>query len=78
MLGIHPADALWSFIVLPILVLLVVVAVRQIIRDENLSGHAKVLWIAVVMVFPLLGMIAWIVCGYRQKQPSSYGDAGAT
>ncbi|CCE75863.1 PLDc N-terminal domain-containing protein [Clavibacter nebraskensis] len=46
-------------------VTLVVAAVLQIVRDRALGGLARDLWVVAVVVFPVLGALAWFGAGHR-------------
>ncbi|WP_440694356.1 PLDc N-terminal domain-containing protein [Clavibacter nebraskensis] len=46
-------------------VALAVAAIVQVVRDRGLTGLARDLWVAAVVVFPVLGAIAWFAIGDR-------------
>jgi len=47
------------------LVALFVVAVVSVLRSPRLTGTGRALWIAGLLVFPLLGPLAWFLVGRR-------------
>ncbi|MFD6950893.1 hypothetical protein A6A08_19320 [Nocardiopsis sp. TSRI0078] len=47
------------------LVVLVLAAVVSALTDRDTSGGGKLLWIALVLWFPVLGAIAWFVVGRK-------------
>ncbi|WP_150237073.1 PLD nuclease N-terminal domain-containing protein [Nocardiopsis quinghaiensis] len=47
------------------LVVLVLAAVLSALADRDTSGGGKLLWVALVLWFPVLGAIAWFVVGRR-------------
>jgi hypothetical protein len=46
-------------------VALVVTALVQVVRDRALAGLARDLWILGIVLFPMLGAIAWFGIGHR-------------
>ena len=46
-------------------VALVVMALVQVVRDRTLAGLARDLWIAAVVLAPVLGALAWFAIGHR-------------
>lgn len=47
------------------LVALVLAAILSALADRNTSGGGKLLWILLVLWFPLIGAIAWFVVGKK-------------
>ena len=57
-------DLIWTTIFIAGLVLfvgLVIFVVRDLFRDHELSGWAKVGWLVAVVIFPFLGSIAYLI-----------------
>ena len=55
-------------VVLPLLlayVVLVGAALLQVVRDRDVTGVARDVWIVVIVLFPVLGTIAWYAVGHR-------------
>jgi len=69
MLGIYPADAVWSLIILPVLVALAVAALVQVARETRLSSAARFAWIAAIILLPVVGPLAWFAFGVRTAGP---------
>ncbi|MFT2751099.1 PLDc N-terminal domain-containing protein [Clavibacter sp. Sh2088] len=46
-------------------VALAVAALVQVVRDRSLAAIARDLWVVAVIVFPVLGAIAWFAIGHR-------------
>lgn len=40
-----------------------VFAIAQIVRNESLNSLEKVIWVAAVLLFPLVGSIVWFAAG---------------
>ena len=58
-------------VVLPLLlayVVLVGAALLQVVRDRDVTGVARDVWIVVVVLFPVLGTIAWYGVGHRTAE----------
>lgn len=79
MFGIYPADAVWSLIILPVLVALTVAALIQVARAVALSSAARVGWIAAIILLPVVGSLAWFVFGVRttRSAPDMRNQEGA-
>ena len=79
MFEIYPADAIWSLIVFPIVVLLLVVALFQVAREDRLSGTAKIAWLTAMILLPIVGPLAWFAFGNRNvpQERSAGPKAGA-
>ncbi|MBX3313238.1 MAG: SHOCT domain-containing protein [Actinobacteria bacterium] len=57
-------ELLWSLLVLYLIVHLLIVTfivVMDLIRSDDLSGFAKAAWAVVLLFFPLLGLLAYLV-----------------
>ncbi len=57
-------DLIWTTLFIAGLVLfvgLVIFVVRDLFRDHELSGWAKVGWLVAVVIFPFLGSIAYLI-----------------
>ncbi|MBF4619362.1 PLDc N-terminal domain-containing protein [Clavibacter sp. VKM Ac-2873] len=46
-------------------VALVVTALVQVVRDRTLAGLSRDLWIAALVIVPILGAIVWFGAGHR-------------
>lgn len=46
----------------------IVIAAVQIVRSSQMEYVSKVLWIAALVVFPLLGVLAWYAFGDRTRR----------
>jgi hypothetical protein len=46
-------------------VALVAAALVQVVRDRSLAGLARDLWVVAIVLFPVLGAIAWFGVGHR-------------
>jgi len=46
-------------------VALVVAAVLQIVRERALAGLARDIWVVAVVLFPVVGALAWFGVGHR-------------
>lgn len=79
MLGIYPADAVWSLIILPVLVALTVAALVHVAREVALSSAARVGWIAAIILLPVVGSVAWFAFGVRKtySAPDTRNEEGA-
>lgn len=44
-----------------------VFAIRQVLRDENLSDLAKTIWVVLLIATPILGLVAWFIFGLRRR-----------
>jgi len=63
--------AIGGAVVLPLLlayVALVGAALLQVVRDRQLSGLARDLWIVAIVLLPVLGTIAWFGVGHRTAE----------
>lgn len=45
------------------LIVLWVAAIVSVLRNDRLTGGGKLLWIVVILGFPLLGSLAWFIFG---------------
>ena len=58
----------WEFTVLGVgalVLLFLIVAVIDIARSRHLSGVAQAVWALVVLAFPVMGPVLWLVIGRR-------------
>jgi predicted PurR-regulated permease PerM len=57
-------DAIWlifiSFLFISVLMMLFSVIV-DLFRDDSLSGVAKAIWVIVLIFFPLIGLLAYVI-----------------
>jgi hypothetical protein len=61
---IHLGDLLWSLLVLFFMVIYFMMlfsVVMDLFRDRETSGWAKAAWLILLLVFPLLTLIAYVV-----------------
>jgi len=64
--------------VLLILGLALLALIDCLARDEDeIRGLPKVLWVFVILLFPLLGSLAWFVAG-RPREATGWGHGGGT
>ena len=57
-------DVLWSIIIIYFLIAILFALFRvitDIFRDHGLSGGAKALWIVFLILFPLVGLIVYLI-----------------
>jgi hypothetical protein len=52
-----------------------VFAIFDVFRQHALSGIAKALWLLAIVIFPLLGTLAYLI--FRPKEVLGYRDATA-
>jgi hypothetical protein len=53
--------AAWHLIIIGLVLALDLIALVQVARDRRRSGAAKVVWAAIIVLFPVLGFVAWAV-----------------
>ena len=61
-------DAFWTILEIVIFVLwiwLVISIFVDIFRSHDLSGFAKALWVLGIFVFPLVGVLIYLIAGVR-------------
>jgi len=46
--------------------IIVIVVITNIVKSQESTG-SKILWAVIVLVFPLLGLIAWFFLGPKAK-----------
>ncbi|AGW41433.1 hypothetical protein O159_13640 [Leifsonia xyli subsp. cynodontis DSM 46306] len=46
----------------------IVIAAVQIIRSSEMGYWTKLIWVAALVIFPLLGVIAWYAFGDRTRR----------
>ncbi len=46
--------------------IIVIVVIMNIVKSQESTG-SKILWAVIVLVFPLLGLIAWFFLGPKAK-----------
>jgi len=46
--------------------IIVIIVIANIVKSQESKG-SKILWSVIVLVFPLLGLIAWFFLGPRQR-----------
>lgn len=69
----------WEFTVLGLGVLallLFAVVLIDVARSRHLAGLARAAWVLVVLVFPVIGPLLWVLVGRRAK--TSTCDAGSS
>jgi Short C-terminal domain/Phospholipase_D-nuclease N-terminal len=57
-------DVLWSIIIIYFLITILFVlftVVTDIFRDHSLSGGGKALWLLFLIVFPLVGLLVYLI-----------------
>lgn len=78
MSGYPLLDVFWSILELAALVIwlyLVVVVLADVFPRDDIGGPAKALWVAVVVVVPLVGVLAYLVVNGRDMASRSIGRA---
>lgn len=63
----------WLVVVLCVVVALLAVfvaALVSVLRAPGLGGAARAVWVVAVLVFPLLGPLAWFFAGRRAVAPA--------
>ena len=58
-------QALWSLVLLILLVIADVYAVLQVCRSGQ-STLVVILWTLVIFFFPVVGLLIWFLCGPRE------------
>jgi hypothetical protein len=53
--------AAWHLIIIGLVLALDLIALVQVARDPRRSGAAKVVWAVIIVLFPVLGFVAWAV-----------------
>ncbi|MFC6357058.1 PLDc N-terminal domain-containing protein [Luethyella okanaganae] len=46
----------------------IVIAAVQVVRSTTIQYWSKVLWVAALIIFPFLGVVAWYAFGDRTRQ----------
>lgn len=64
-------DLIWSSLLLMIAVL-TVCALVQLFHAESRSLVAKVVWVLAILLFPVLGPIAWFAFGKRSLRKRAH------
>jgi hypothetical protein len=41
-------------------------AIIDLVRNENLDSNAKIIWVIVIVIFPFVGSIVYLVAGRNQ------------
>lgn len=59
-------QALWSLVLLILLVIADVYAVLQVCRSGQ-STLVVILWTLVIFLFPVVGLLIWFLCGPRES-----------
>jgi drug/metabolite transporter (DMT)-like permease len=57
-----------GFVALAAWLTFVVIAIAQVARARNIEYLTKVLWVAGIVIFPLIGTIAWYLFGDRTRE----------
>jgi hypothetical protein len=60
-----------GFLALAAWLAFIVIAAVQIVRSSQMEYVSKVLWVAALVVFPLLGVLAWYAFGDRTRRIES-------
>jgi hypothetical protein len=61
-------DVLWSIIVIYFLIAILIAlfaVITDVFRDDDLSGWGKGAWLIFLIVFPLIGLVAYVVTRHR-------------
>ena len=57
-----------GFVALAAWLAFVVIAIIQVMRAVNIQYLFKVLWVAALIIFPVIGTIVWYLFGYRTPE----------
>lgn len=66
-------DLIWSSFLF-IIAVLAVFALVQLFRAESRSSIGKIVWVLVILVFPVLGPIAWFAFGKRSLRERAHAE----
>jgi hypothetical protein len=44
--------------------------------DDQVRGLPKLLWLLLILLFPIVGSIAWFIAGRPQRGPAGRGPTG--
>lgn len=67
---VGPFQILLILFLLAFFFLLPVIAIIDIVRNE-FTGNNKIVWVLVVLLFPIIGAIIYFIVGGDQKLPGS-------
>ncbi|NOU62211.1 PLD nuclease N-terminal domain-containing protein [Marinifilum caeruleilacunae] len=56
----------WQILILGLFILLPLIVLIDILRNE-FTGNNKLIWILVVLIFPFLGTLLYLIIGTKQK-----------
>lgn len=65
---VGPFQILLILLVIGVFFLLPVIAIVDIVRNE-FTGNNKIVWVLVVLLFPIIGAIIYFIVGGEQKLP---------
>ena len=57
-----------GFVALAAWLTFIVIAAVQIVRSSRMEYTSKVLWIAALIIFPLIGVLCWYAFGDRTRR----------
>lgn len=67
---VGPFQILLILFILAIFFLLPVIAIIDIVRNE-FTGNNKIVWVLIVLLFPVIGAIIYFIVGGSQKLPKN-------
>jgi hypothetical protein len=67
---VGPFQILLILFILAIFFLLPLIAIIDIVRNE-FTGNNKIVWVLIVLLFPVIGAIIYFIVGEGQKLPKN-------
>lgn len=67
----HPVLTVLTDYVGVAVILLTIAAVVSIMRTASLQDTLRILWVAIVVVLPLIGPVAWFISRRSLSRPSA-------
>ncbi len=78
---VHLSDLIWTTIWIFFLILFIwvfIAIISDLFRDHSLSGWAKAIWVVVLILFPLIGSLIYLIArGGSMAERSAAADARA-
>ncbi len=60
---LQPWHAIIIVLIVAVMLVLWIAAIVSIVKHPDASQNARIIWILIVVVFPLLGSLVWLVTG---------------